>query len=156
MFGSEWSTVVGIQTQGTTDFELSIVYIKACPFAQQVHIVMQELGIDDDDDDDSLQKATSKDLKSVEPKLVDIFSKNDVDFFQFLLQSLYPSKTQRPAIPLLVGLLPDNNKHVAIAESRLIMEYLMDQVEMKGEISKLTPSSPLGKAQGGIFVHAVN
>ncbi|KAL3926828.1 MAG: hypothetical protein SGBAC_013324 [Bacillariaceae sp.] len=150
---------------------------KACPFAQQVHIVMQELGIDDDDDDDdSLQSeqqnttTSTKDLKLVEAKVVDIFSKNDVDFINSYHKA-YPSKTQRPAIPLLVGLLSlpgnnnntntnTNNEHVAIAESRLIVEYLMDQVEIgnnnKGEKSKLAPSSPLQKAQVGIFVHAVN
>jgi len=133
---------------------------KACPFAQQVHIVMQELGIDHDDDS-SLQKAqntTSKQLKLVERKLVDIFSKNDVDFINSYYKA-YPSKTQRPAIPLLVGALPDN-KHVSIAESKLIMEYLMEEVEMRtGEKSKLIPSPPsssFAKAQVGIFVHAVN
>lgn len=147
---------------------------KACPFAQQVHIVMQELGIDDDDDDSlpNEQKnaaTTSKDLKLVETKMVDIFSKNDVDFINSYHKA-YPSKTQRPAIPLLVGLLslPENNKHVAIAESRLIVEYLMDQVEIgttkEGAENKsklhiiMAPSSssPLQKAQVGIFVHAVN
>ncbi|CAJ1943289.1 unnamed protein product [Cylindrotheca closterium] len=68
---------------------------KACPFAQQVHIVMQELGIDDD----LLQKEqeTPSQLKLVERQLVDIFSKNDVDFINSYYKA-YPSKTQRPQL----------------------------------------------------------
>eukprot|EP00957_Ditylum_brightwellii_P188536 14353369-Ditylum_brightwellii.AAC.1 len=91
----------------------------------------------------------------VERKLVDIFSKNDVTFINSYYKA-YPSKIQRPAIPLLVGSLPEN-EHVSIAESSLIMEYLMEEMELKtGSKSSLEPSSAFAKSQVGIFVHAVN
>ena len=119
---------------------------KACPFAQQVGIVLKEL-------EKEFPQNTPR-LEMLEHRLIEIFSKNDVDFVNSYYQA-YPSQVQRPAIPLLAGALPAN-KHIAIAETQLIIEYLMDEIEMRnGETSKLRAKSSFQKSKVGILIHAV-
>ena len=114
---------------------------RTCPFAQAVHIAVEELEL------------------HVEKVNVDIFEQDDVDYlkFQELSQQAFPSSSARPRIPLFASLsarVTDERKNtlnddakLVLVESEIIVRYLD---EMSG--GKLDGSSPERRALLRMFV----
>jgi hypothetical protein len=127
---------------------------QTCPFAQQVHILLDEWNLN----------------KDVERRFVDIFAQSDPQFATDY-HTAYPSQTQRPSIPLLVVASSSERTTTShtycLAESSIIMEYLAEE---EGEATTNSnsndeddavhhalsmPDSSMDGAKIRLFVHAV-